>query len=353
MSTLPSEPRIGVEDADYRDALERHHIHLRDDWGPMPDHVEALVAQMRKERGSPGPSIEELKKDKDLLQMTRGTTKPWVEKYCTTHIFPGASASDTLQKSSRKPMNRHMVPYVADDAGGVPGLTSIPKYSVPAPDLLYGYNSVNAFPDEGHRSHLLSTRHDVRATNGSNRLIYPFFVIEFKGIGGNLRVATNQCLAGAATCVNMAEELNNQLLAYSQDEAAAAFAAGGDQGQGGGQVVHAVDSTAFSIAMSGSEVWMYVSWKHDELSYYTQQVDAFVLYHPEHYINFRRMVRNIIDWGKNDRLKAIRRTLDALLEESRKRTAAESKARQPSPEIAGDFSGMGGSSSGPSKKHRS
>jgi hypothetical protein len=49
----------------------------------------------------------------------------------------------------------------------------------------------------------------------SQGLVYPFFVIEFRGDGpsgtGSLWVATNQCLGASASCVNMAEHLNHQL----------------------------------------------------------------------------------------------------------------------------------------------
>lgn len=49
----------------------------------------------------------------------------------------------------------------------------------------------------------------------SQNLIYPFFVIEYKGDGpsgvGSLWVTTNQCLGGSASCVRLAERFNRQL----------------------------------------------------------------------------------------------------------------------------------------------
>ncbi|KAK0728898.1 hypothetical protein B0T26DRAFT_749056 [Lasiosphaeria miniovina] len=63
--------------------------------------------------------------------------------------------------------------------------------------------------------------------------------------------------------------------------------------------------------------------------YYMANIKSFLLQEPEHYIEFRKYVRNIIDWGKDKRLKEIRDSLDGLLEESRKRASEAAKSRQP------------------------
>ncbi|KAI9793410.1 MAG: hypothetical protein M1816_000302 [Peltula sp. TS41687] len=106
------------------------------------------------------------------------------------------------------------------------------------------------------------------------------------------------------SCVNIAERLKHQLRRCKSNK------------------IQPTDSAAFSIAMSGTEARLYVSWKHDELNYYMQRIDGFLLYEPEHYLKFRKYVQNIIDWGKDKRLNEIRDSLDCLLEESRHRTSA-------------------------------
>ncbi len=73
--------------------------------------------------------------------------------------------------------------------------------------------------------------------------------------------------------------------------------------------------------MNGTEARLYVSWKHDELDFYMANVKSFLLQEPERYIEFRKCVRNIIDWGRDKRLNQIRNSLDILLEKSRKRTS--------------------------------
>lgn len=50
-------------------------------------------------------------------------------------------------------------------------------------------------------------------------------------------------------------------------------------------------------------------------------IGCYALRQPDEYKRFRRMVRNIVDWGRDDRLKAIQHALDQLLEEAQKRTS--------------------------------
>jgi hypothetical protein len=123
-------------------------------------------------------------------------------------------------------------------------------------------------------------------------------------------VATNQCLGGSVSCVNIAERLNYQLRQCKNKKE-----------------VRPIDSAVFSIAINGTEARLYISWKHNDLDYYMRQVKSFLLQEPEHYMVFRKYVRNIIDWGKNKRLKQIQESLDDLLKESRKRTSQLAKSR--------------------------
>ncbi|KAL6410086.1 hypothetical protein AUP68_06496 [Ilyonectria robusta] len=109
----------------------------------------------------------------------------------------------------------------------------------------------------------------------------------------------------------MAENLNYHLRQYESD------------------LIYPINSTAFSIAMSGTEARLYISWKQNKLDYYMANVDNFLLQDPEHYLKFRKYVCNIIDWGRGGRLEGVRKSLDSLLEESRKTASAAAKSRRP------------------------
>jgi hypothetical protein len=186
------------------------------------------------------------------------------------------------------------------------------KISCPSPDMLYRYNRLGAFPQQ--QAQLRSMGNEMMAN--TQNLIYPLFVIEFKADGpggsGSMWVATNQCLRGSASCVNIAERLNRRLKDCKDKE------------------VKSIDSTVFSIAMNGTEARLYISWKQNKLDYYTQRVKSFSLQEPDQYVTFRKYLRYIIDWGKGKRLEQIRESLDNLLEESRRRTSETVKSRPPS-----------------------
>ncbi|KAF2461177.1 hypothetical protein BDY21DRAFT_361162 [Lineolata rhizophorae] len=285
-SDVPSSSRSGrslVEDPYYRYRnLALNNIFMRNPDEKFPDDVANLVRHVGKDRNSPGPSPDQVRCDAGLYQLEMETVdEPGVEKYFHTHTPPDPKPSGSLKRTEKQPMAKHTVPNTT---------RSNLKVSNPIPDLLYGYNCYTAFPQQ--QAQLISMRNEPMANTQS--LTYPFFVIEFKGNGGDLWVATNQCLGGFMSCVNMAERLNEQLRKCKSD------------------MIQAIDSPAFSIAMNGTEARLYISWKHDELDYYMRKVESFALQKPKYYIEFRKYVRNIIDWGKDKRLNEIQASLDKL-----------------------------------------
>jgi len=76
-------------------------------------------------------------------------------------------------------------------------------------------------------------------------LIYPFFIIEFKGGGPSgaesLWVAANQCLEASTSCVAIAKRLNHQLRRCKND------------------VIQSINSVVFSIVISGTKTRLYIS----------------------------------------------------------------------------------------------
>jgi hypothetical protein len=82
--------------------------------------------------------------------------------------------------------------------------------------------------------------------------------------------------------------------------------------------------------MNGTEAQLYISWKHDKLNYHMQGIECFLLRRPDHYLEFHKYVQNIIDCGKEARLKQIQESLDSLLEKDREKKSEVAKSR-PSP----------------------
>lgn len=138
----------------------------------------------------------------------------------------------------------------------------------------------------------------------SQGLVNPFLVIEFKADGplgaGIWLVATNQCLGSSVSCVNITECLSLQLRNRKNNQ------------------VQPISRAAFSIAMNLTNAPLYISWKHNELEYPKRKVSSFLLQWPDRFLKFRKNVRNIIEWGKDKRLKEIQDILDGPFEENKK-----------------------------------
>jgi hypothetical protein len=178
-----SSGRSLVEDPYYRYRnLASNNISMRNPDERFPDDVANIVRHVGKNRNSPGPSLDQVRCDADLYQLEmEGVNKSGVECYFHAHIFPRPKALDSLKHSKRQPMAKHTV-------SSNPGSTL--KVSSPIPDMLYGYNCHTAFPQQ--QAQIVSMGNEPMAN--TEGLIYPFFVIEFKGNSGDLWVATNQCL---------------------------------------------------------------------------------------------------------------------------------------------------------------
>jgi hypothetical protein len=231
-----------------------------------------------------------------------GAGEPQVTTYFNSNIFPVPEPDvDGLERSERVSMSKHTVPNPR------PGV----RLSPPKPAILYGYHRYLAFPQQ--ETQLFDMRAEAVATANGDGLLYPFLVIEVQSDGptdvGTLWAATNQCLGGSTSCVKIAELLNNRLRECKSDK------------------IQLINSTVFSIAMTGTEARLYISWKHNELDYYMQKIESFLLQTPDHYLKFRKYVRNIIDWGKNTRMNEIRGSLDSLLKEGIKKTSEAAKSR--------------------------
>ncbi len=254
-----------------------------------------------------------------LDALAKGCDEDDVAAFLNDTVFPSTATDASygpttgLSSSSSALMSQHLVPNNPE---------SLVKVTQPKPDKLYGYSGEpdGAFTQlQMLAQSMLHPRISDYASATAQGLRFPFFAIEFKASGGtrgDLWVATNQCAGASAACLNAVHQLNYSLRQYQNAQ----------RGVGNEQLV---DNLSFCIAVDNNSAQLYISWKEDELKYYMQQIDAFLLWSPEHFQRFRKQVRNILDWGKNTRLKQIRDSLDIILEERRREAAETAKARQP------------------------
>ncbi|KAJ4314019.1 hypothetical protein N0V84_009126 [Fusarium piperis] len=276
-----------VENPLYRETnLAENNIYLRSSRHELPREISNLLVSVQKERGSPVPCPTTINKNYDLYAMEEEASEAQVEAFVRDHVVPSSSREDTIQRSDRIAMIKSTVP------------STHPKHrlSTPVPDMLYGYNRSTGFTRE-QRTQISTSRNKLVANNEG--LLCPFFALEFKGDGPSSN--------GSATCINIAEQLGKELQQCKRQE------------------VSRLDNESFSIAMNGTEARLFVSWREDRLIH-MQKVNSFILQRPEEFLEFRKWVRNIIDWGRDDRLRKIQSALDALIEEGR---MAASKSRPP------------------------
>lgn len=285
-----------VENPSYREVnLAFNNVYMRERWEQFPAHITSLLDYVGRGRDSPGPTPESIWRNEKLVNLTKGATEAKVETHFQSQLF--SCFTDPTTQSVRTPMAKHAVPNTHRTF----------KISNPCPDLLFGYDRGKAFPQL--EAPLESMVYEL--PSNVELLTYPFFVVELKGDSpsgaGSLWAATNQCLGGSASCVNLAEMFNDKFRECKNNEN------------------QLINSAVFSVAMNATEARLFITWKHeDHKTYYLQDVKSFLLSDVDHYLLFRRYVRNIVDWGTDQRLKEIRDSMDKFSKESRKRAASPS-----------------------------
>ncbi|KAI1123615.1 hypothetical protein F5Y10DRAFT_285875 [Nemania abortiva] len=288
--------------------LRANNILMRDPYEELPDNLAALVRDMAKHRNSPELSPDQVRYDRDLIGLeVDGACESDVEGYFRPLFSGPARQSSSLLCSIRRPMTGHTVPKTEG---------ANYKVSSPVPDILYGYKFFKIFEQQALQLPFLESELMVN----NDLMACPFFVVEFKGAGGRLEVAMNQCMGGSASCVNVAERLNERLRNCNSDK------------------IQVINSAAFSVAMSGTEARLYISWKHSKLQYHVQKVKGFLLQSPKHHIEFRRYVKNILDWDEGERLSAIMKSVDSLLELHKEKASKAAKSRKPPSDGSGTSS---------------
>lgn len=259
-----------------------------------------LMGRMNRPRDSPEPTAEELLADQDFNDVLYGAEESKVADYFKEKIAnTGGSSRPVLNKSLQ--IQRQHLP-------SNPALPPDCKLSCPAPDSLYGYSDSHF---SRHGAQLAEMPTLAANTQG---LLLPFFAVEFKAQGpssnGNLWVAENQAMGASVACVRIAEQLNKRLEECSNI-----------------REVQKIDTSAFSIAMNGTEARLFITWRETPERYLMKHVKSYLVSEPDHYLQFRRVVRNILDWGKDERLRDIYKCFDSLLEESRLQASKVAKDR--------------------------
>ncbi|CAK7204261.1 hypothetical protein SEUCBS139899_007016 [Sporothrix eucalyptigena] len=313
-----------AEHAYYRDlSLNRNNMYILSGYCPqLPPQALGVVMRIQDsadvsldiDGGLPVPSLNSLARDPLLQAMPHGTKLPEVAWYFENKIFWAPTVDSGLERTTDVPMARRTLPDLLPvrntDIAVPAGRYPMNAIATPKPSILYGYSLDMSFPHRRHRTqlHRLSlTAAASRDADGGGTMWLPFFSVEFLGesSGGSLKTATNRCMVNSATCVHMVETLKARL---PEDVC--------------------INSTAFSVAISGTEARLYVTWAEKAKSttsgtansgrpsYYMATIGTYVMQRPEDFVEVRRMFLRILDWARGPRLDAIRSGLSELADGS-------------------------------------
>jgi hypothetical protein len=72
----------------------------------------------------------------DLYNLRISSIEPAIENYFKANIFPNPKLSDSLKHIDKNPIAKRAIPNIRSKL----------KVSTPYPNILYGYNSLRAFP---------------------------------------------------------------------------------------------------------------------------------------------------------------------------------------------------------------
>lgn len=79
-----------------------------------------------------------------------------------------------------------------------------------------------------------------------------------------------------------------------------------------------INDVSFGMATDHRVATLFVAWKGDNPEFLTQELDSFFLKRQEDFIRLRKIMKNILDWGANERLKEIQDALDFLAKAKQK-----------------------------------
>jgi len=174
--------------------------------------------------------------------------------------------------------------------------TNVQSIIIPSPDIAYGYTREGFSSNQRFAQGSAIRGVDLnRLSMPAKDLFWPFLVVEFKALptGGNIYWATNQCAGGGAVAVKATQTLYALASQFSE-----AFS-------------NPMEAVAYSAAIDGELAIMYMHW-FDDGQYFMKRINIYLLSRPAELIQFRKQVRNILDWAFSTRLKKIQSALDVV-----------------------------------------
>ena len=212
---------------------------------------------------------------------------------------------DFLHHLKNRPFRPGCLPVLRTDKAVEKQLIeSLPKLSLPQPDLAYGILA-SAFTNEEHQINLTYPNF----TDIAQSRYHAFFIVEFKSHNGSLPEATNQACRTASALVHGLRGL--------------------DAKTPSGSIKKGVDSRTwcFSLALNTSVARLFVNWAFVEdngtVIYHMHKIATYTLDDGVDLAEMKKNIGNIMDWGVGERLERIKKMLGDIYEHVEKKQATD------------------------------
>ena len=295
-------PTLGVTSPSYRQNLARHQVHIDSMGRNIPDDIrDWSSAILGKQRTSPGLSEDQIKDTQDTLCRLDCENEDGIkETLPTLPIFPPKFSQPSISQGHNGLWNATALPHTSGQG--------LPPISTPKADRYYGYADT-AFDNQEYG---LVNHRALRpfAQPGSAASFWPFFMVEFKAPSraGTLWAAVNQNAGNGAHSLNSIETLRS----YSKNS----------------KNIN-LDNYIFSCVADTTDAALWVHWL-DGSRYNMAEVGHFHFARPMELKAFRNSIKNIIDYGVDDRLPMIKDVLKDVAINDLDRIEKAKRTRRPS-----------------------
>lgn len=268
----------GVRDKAYRQRLQSNGITMLDAYDEPPQRILDLLKDVL-----PAKPIK-ITGDIDTAE-TRAMAISGVDEGIVKYLFQSL-IRDRIDRSRLKFVGNKLL-----DSLRVPNIPGQDRISTPKPDVYLGYRH-ERFDNE---------LQGLLGDHDRNLAKFAFLDVELKGDAestlGGLWAATNQCMGGAATFLNIQNRLQSTLHENSLIKEA-----------------EALEPVIFSVASNGTEARLFATYSDGEGNFTMHFIKGFLLYDESSRATLDAYIHHIIDWGTNTRLPAIISALQALRE---------------------------------------
>lgn len=300
-----------VKDTDYRKSLGYRNIYI-DRKKPPTGLMRRAKEIVTGSRSSPEVDEAAAEEVKEISRELETKNEEDIIQQLAPSVIPGMNGvPDRILASCADQQWTNFVPVpLKPSVTTSPPPLPLPK---PKPDKAFGYSDRAFTENQLDTVRFLTDPLGRSYATPDKGLLFPFLDDEFKsqGKGGSHVIATNQAAgAGAVAMIGLVELTRRGL---------------------GLNTIDYDEPQFFSLSVDHSTVHVYVHWlsvgaEDGQFSFHMEELSLHYLRDLDGLRTVHRTVKNILDWGRKERLQTIRKLLDAYREKFQTERAAAERA---------------------------